>query len=159
MTMVETNPVPPPSSGSEYAGFSRRALAFSIDQILLMAIVIVVTLPLAILFGLVAMVAWPFVFIIFAPPVLPFTTIIAWAYFALQESSKHQGTVGKRMCGLCVTNAQGNRISVVQATLRFFFKFLSSAIMMIGWIMAAFTERHQALHDILADTLVLKKAR
>ncbi|MDP9126889.1 MAG: RDD family protein [Pseudomonadota bacterium] len=148
-----------PPAGWTYASFSARALAFSIDQFILLLIVVVLTVPLFVLLGLGTMIAWPFVTIFFLPPTLPITTIVAWLYFALQESSRHRGTFGKRMCGLTVTNGRGDRILFPQATIRFFGKFLSSAIMLLGFLMAAFTERHQALHDIIADTIVITKAR
>jgi uncharacterized RDD family membrane protein YckC len=151
--------VPPAPAGWEYASFSRRALALTIDQLILFVITLLLVLPVTILIGLGTFIAWPFVFIIFTPPVLPVTTIISWLYFVLQESSMHQATLGKRLCGMRVTDMQGARVSFGRASARFFGKFLSSAIMLIGFIMAAFTERHQALHDILAETLVLKKAR
>ena len=150
---------PPPPIGFGYGSFSARALALSLDQFILFFVIMVLIFPVAIIAGVASLIAWPFVFIILAPPVLPVTTIIAWLYFALQESSRHQGTFGKRMCGLRVTDLQGNRVTFPRATLRFFSKFLSSMIMLMGWIMAAFTERHQALHDIIAETLVLKKTR
>lgn len=59
--------------------------------------------------------------------------------------------------GLKVTNLQGGRISTAQALIRYFGKFLSSIIFYIGFIMAGFTEKKQALHDMLAKTLVVKK--
>ena len=100
-TNVPAPIVPPP--GSAYASFSRRAFAFSVDQIILWCIIIVLVIPATILIGLGTIIAWPFVFIIFMPPVLPVTTVIAWIYFAAQESSRHQGTFDKRLCGLRVT--------------------------------------------------------
>ena len=68
----------------------------------------------------------------------------------------HQATFGKRMCGLKVTDMAGAKISLLRATVRYFGKFLSAAFMLIGFIMAAFTEKHQALHDMIAETLVVK---
>lgn len=82
--------------------------------------------------------------------------IVAWLYEALQESSVHQATLGKRLCGLVVTDMNGQRISFGRATGRHFAKILSALILLIGYIMQAFTERRQALHDMLAGTLVLK---
>jgi uncharacterized RDD family membrane protein YckC len=164
MTLQQSNhtadyqpPAPPP--GWRYASFSARALAFTIDQFILLFIVIILMLPLVILLGLGTMIAWPFVTIFFMPPTLPITTTVAWLYFAMQESGRHRGTFGKRICGLSVVDPKGNRISFARASVRFFGKFISSAIMLIGFIMAAFTERHQALHDLIADTLVVKKAK
>jgi uncharacterized RDD family membrane protein YckC len=156
--ITDNLPSPPPP-GWLYAGFSRRALAFTIDQFILLVLVIILMMPLAVLLGIGSMIAWPFVTIFFLPPVLPLSTIIGWLYFAMQESGRHRGTIGKRICGLSVVDYAGNRITFGRATLRFFGKFLSSAIMLIGFIMAAFTERHQALHDFIAETLVVNRDR
>ncbi|HEY4678350.1 MAG TPA: RDD family protein, partial [Candidatus Angelobacter sp.] len=77
-------------------------------------------------------------------------------YFALQESSAHQATVGKRAMNIYVTDLQGRRISFGQATGRHFSRVLSS-ILAIGYIMVAFTEKKQGLHDIIAGTLVKRR--
>ncbi|MGD1948305.1 MAG: RDD family protein [Leptolyngbyaceae cyanobacterium] len=83
--------------------------------------------------------------------------IVGWLYHALQESSSYQATLGKRAVGIVVTDLDGQRISFGTATGRHFAKILSSLILMIGYIMAAFTEKKQALHDIMAGTVVVKK--
>ncbi len=82
---------------------------------------------------------------------------IFWLYFALMESSKFQGTIGKIVLGIIVTDIDGNRISFARATGRYFGKILSGLILFIGYIMAGFTEKKQALHDMMAGTLVWKK--
>lgn len=86
-----------------------------------------------------------------------FLLVAQWLYFALMESSRNQGTLGKMALGIKVTDAMGYPITFWRATGRYFGKILSGAIFMIGYIMAAFTERKQALHDMLAGTLVLDK--
>lgn len=83
--------------------------------------------------------------------------IVGWIYFAGMESSARQATLGKSAMGLVVTGIDGNRISFLRATGRYFAKWLSAVILLIGYIMAAFTARKQALHDIIASTLVLKR--
>jgi len=83
--------------------------------------------------------------------------VINWLYFAFCESSSWQGTLGKKALGLQVTDLEGNRISFARASGRFFAKIISGMILMIGYIMAGFTERKQALHDIIAGCLVIKK--
>jgi len=83
---------------------------------------------------------------------------LAWAYFALFESSPMQGTVGKYALGIYVTDVHGDPIGFWRATARYWLKPLSSASLMAGWIMAAFTRRKQALHDLLAGTIVLSRA-
>ena len=82
---------------------------------------------------------------------------LAWLYFAAQESSAAQATLGKRACGLVVTDANGNRLGFGQATGRYFGKILSGLILGIGFLMVAFDDRKRGLHDILAKTLVWKK--
>ncbi len=81
---------------------------------------------------------------------------INWLYEALLTSSVWQGTVGKRILNLKVTDQAGNRISFARATGRHFAKYYLSTILFIGFIMAAFTDRKRALHDIIAGTLVWK---
>ena len=77
-------------------------------------------------------------------------------YFALMESSTNQATVGKMALGIKVTDLEGNRISFGRALGRTFAKILSGLIIFIGYIIAAFTEKKQALHDMIAGTLVVK---
>jgi uncharacterized RDD family membrane protein YckC len=81
----------------------------------------------------------------------------AWLYYAIMESSKHQGTVGKMILGIKVTDLHGNRIDFARATGRYFAKILSAIIFCIGYIMIAFTKHKQGLHDIIASTLVVNK--
>jgi uncharacterized RDD family membrane protein YckC len=82
--------------------------------------------------------------------------LIGIPYFIVMESGPRQATLGKMALGLKVTDAEGGRISAGQAAIRYFSKILSAIILMIGYIMAAFTPKKQALHDIIAKTLVVK---
>ncbi len=86
------------------------------------------------------------------------TTIGSILYFVLMESSAKQATLGKMALGLIVTDTDGQRISFLRALGRYFAKILSAVILMIGYIMAAFTDRKQGLHDMICSTLVLKAA-
>ena len=78
----------------------------------------------------------------------------SWLYEAFMESSSYQATLGKMIFGMRVTDLNGNRISFERATGRHFAKWLSGLALGIGYIMVAFTERKQGLHDLLAGTLV-----
>ena len=80
---------------------------------------------------------------------------ITWLYFALQESSVAQATLGKRAMGIKVTDDYGQRIGFGRATGRFFGKILSGVIFDIGFMLAGWTARKQALHDMLAGTVVV----
>jgi uncharacterized RDD family membrane protein YckC len=82
---------------------------------------------------------------------------LAWAYFALFESSPMQGTVGKYAVGIYVTDRHGDPIGFWRATARYWLKPVSTLTLMLGWIMVAFTPRKQALHDLLAGTLVFSR--
>lgn len=78
-----------------------------------------------------------------------------WLYSALSESSGWQATLGKKMLGLKVTDSHGQRVSFLRATGRYFAKIVSGLIP-FSYIMAGFTEKKQALHDMIADCLVLR---
>lgn len=84
-------------------------------------------------------------------------TIATWLYFAMMESSNLQATLGKLALGLRVVDMSGQRISFLRATGRYFSKILSALILCIGFMMAGFTERKQALHDYIASTLVIRQ--
>ena len=83
--------------------------------------------------------------------------VAAWLYYALMECSSKQATLGKMALGLKVTDLKGERISFGRASGREFAKLVSGMLLLAGYIMAAFTERKQALHDTMASTLVVKK--
>ena len=78
-------------------------------------------------------------------------------YFAGMESSASQATLGKMALGIKVTDNQGQRLSFGHALGRWFAAALSYITLYIGFLMAAFTDRKRALHDIVASTLVVDK--
>jgi len=88
-------------------------------------------------------------------PAILVQLVLTWLYFAFCESSPWQATLGKLALGIRVVDMEGNRISFLRATGRHFAKLLSGLILMIGYVMVAFTQRKQGLHDIIASTLVL----
>jgi uncharacterized RDD family membrane protein YckC len=85
--------------------------------------------------------------------------LVPWLYWALMESSPQQATLGKMALGLKVTDLQGKPISFGKATGRYFGKLVSELIFYVGFMMAGWTEKKQALHDIMAGTLVVRKQR
>lgn len=131
-----------------YAGFWRRLLAYLIDGVFLAGIELA-------MYRAVYLVA-PNDFQALAN-VGPVAAAIVWAYFALMESSPAQGTLGKMALNLFVADTHGDPITFRRAIIRNLFKYLSSLLLLIGWVMAAFTPRKQALHDVLAGTLVLRR--
>ena len=83
--------------------------------------------------------------------------LLAWPYCALFESSRLRATPGKWVCGLEVLDSDGGRIGFGRASGRYFAKFLSCAIFLIGFLMTDFTPRRQALHDYLSVTYVVRR--
>ena len=84
--------------------------------------------------------------------------LLAWIYNAAMESSRHQGTLGKMALGLTVTDLGGRPIGFGLASGRYFAKIITGLIPLgIGYAMAGFTEKKQALHDMIASCLVLRK--
>jgi uncharacterized RDD family membrane protein YckC len=144
-----------------YGGFWIRFVAFVVDSI----IVRVVTFPFAAVLTAAGILHRGARFGRIDTPedVIPIVTaalgtltvfwILNWLYEALLTSSEWQATLGKKMLNLRVTDEAGNRISFARASGRHFAKYLSY-FLLIGFIMAAFTDRKRALHDIIAGTLV-----
>jgi len=85
------------------------------------------------------------------------TFVGPWLYEAFMLSSEWQATVGKRAMSIAVTGIDGNRISFARATGRHFAKWISVLTLGIGFIMVAFTAKKQALHDMIAETLVVNR--
>lgn len=85
--------------------------------------------------------------------------VVDWLYFALFESSAGEATLGKRALRLRVTDLQGRRISFARASGRYFAKLVSVVTLGIGFVMVAFTTRRQGLHDLMAETVVLRDYR
>jgi uncharacterized RDD family membrane protein YckC len=83
--------------------------------------------------------------------------VLQVAYFTVMESSEGQATIGKRAMNLIVADENGVRLSTQQAFIRNISRFVSGMICLIGYFMAFFTEKKQALHDIIAKTNVYTK--
>jgi uncharacterized RDD family membrane protein YckC len=74
------------------------------------------------------------------------------------ESSAREATFGKAAMSLRVTGLTGQHLTFGHATGRYFAKIISGLIPLgIGYFMAGFTEKKQALHDMIAGTLVLRQ--
>jgi uncharacterized RDD family membrane protein YckC len=81
-----------------------------------------------------------------------------WFYFSLLESSSAQATLGKLALGIQVADMAGQRPSFGRATLRYWIKLVFTVITVgIAFFVAAFTERRQALYDIVAGTIVVPR--
>jgi uncharacterized RDD family membrane protein YckC len=142
-----------------FAGFWLRAVAYLIDTILI-----------SLVFGLIASL-YPSTFIKFpeaattsltslpqlTPIAFAITLTATWFYYTMFEASAWQATPGKRVLRLYVSDLNGQRVTLARAAARNFAKMISSLTFLVGYLVAGFTEKKQALHDILASCLVLRR--
>ena len=159
-------PAPAPQ---RYAGFWLRFVAHLIDGVVLgIPFFVIVMVPIFLLGGLHFLARRGYV----GPPdpvfvagvILRFFFLFAlfvfaqWLYFAGMESSAREATFGKAAMSLRVTGLTGQHLTFGHATGRFFAKIISGLIPLgIGYFMAGFTEKKQALHDMIAGTLGLRQ--
>ena len=127
-----------------YAGFWRRFAAYAIDYALLWlasaALAIVALLTGFLPDG--------------APQLSALVLVGYFLYCSLLESSSWQATVGKHVLGMKVMSHRGERIGFGRAAARFAAKLLSGLTLCLGYLLFFFTKRRQALHDLIAGTLV-----
>ena len=128
----------------QYAGFWVRLVAYVIDSVIF-----------AVILGLV------FFFIgrvdEITEMLINLLGLFAWAlYLIIMHASSWQATVGKRILGIKVVDEYGDRISLSRSTGRFFSEFLSTILLMIGYLMIGFHRHKRGLHDIIAGTFVIK---
>jgi uncharacterized RDD family membrane protein YckC len=128
-----------------YGGFWIRLVAYIIDSAIVVIAFVAIMMLLAVM-GL-ELAGAQFIFV-----------VLAILYFALMQSSKRQATLGKALCGLKVGGPNGERISVGRALGREAAKIISALTFYIGFIIAAFTGKKQALHDFVATTYVVRDA-
>ncbi len=142
-----------------YAGILRRFLAFLVDSLVVVLATFVLFFPLfllsAVLSFFVEALLLPFA-TLGSMTFGPFAFFLGWIYFAWLESSEKGATIGKRLLGVRVVDEGGGRIGFGRATVRHFAKILSAMPMMLGFVLALFTRKNQALHDLLAETVVVR---
>lgn len=153
----------------DYASFWLRFTAYIIDGVVLyflasipeftgsiliyivMGIMLVLEVQSGIYFFIMGLLA--IVFIV----VLPLLIVIF--YFVIMHSSKWQATFGKKVMRIKVVDPYGNKITFWRALGRSFAMTLSYLSLFVGFIMAGFTLKKQALHDMATGTLVVKEKR
>ena len=145
-------PISQPAFSAPYAGFWRRFIAFWLDIFIFGSIELFVAYAR----GIPLNAQQP------ADPVqaakgLLISTFIYWLYWAIFESSPWQATIGKRAMDIYVTDMNGHRLNFAKATGRYFGKAISFLILFMGFFMIAFTQRKQALHDLMAGCLVVRR--
>lgn len=140
-----------PQAELQYAGFWERFGAAFLDGIILSVVSTIVSLLFSnATYGSADFSVWEF------GTSSLVNMVVQWLYYAFQESGTAQATLGKRALGLKVGRPDGSRISFMQATGRFFGRYLSMIILFIGYLMMIWDDRKQTLHDKMAGTIVFK---
>lgn len=143
-----------------YAGFWKRVAAYLIDMVLLSVIGGVVGAVIGAAIGITGSVggapdggdALAMQAVIQLVGLLIGACYCGWFY-----ASHAQATPGKMAIGIKVVRGSGERIGFWRGFARYFAQIPSALILCIGYFMAGFTERKQALHDMICDTLVVDK--
>ncbi len=155
----------PGTTETKYAGFWWRVLAALVDGLVIIAVTFVFYIIVIAVFmvihktaGTDDQVTSPVQDFIhtYQPLFFVINIVFNWLYYAFQESSNGRATLGKKACGLVVTEMEGRRISFLRATGRFFAKYVSALPLGVGYMMVGWTKRKQGLHDMIASTLVIK---
>ncbi len=150
-----------PTTEHEYAGFGQRVGAVIIDGIIVFVLTSIVML---ICFGAMLFVGSLMantavgngLLTILSIGTYVLMTATPWLYFARQESGMKMATIGKRVMGIQVLDTDGYPVSFLRATGRYFSKMISAIPCYTGFLFPLFTEKKQALHDMVAATLVVK---
>jgi uncharacterized RDD family membrane protein YckC len=165
VTPIRTRPKPASKpkrrkTRGEPAGFWKRVIASGIDFLVLSLISVPIYFSIAIPASVVAQELGEEALMILAIVINVFyfgcLLFVSWLYHALLECSLWQGTLGKLALGMRVTDLDRDRITFGRATGRYLAKFLSS-FLFIGYLMVAFTENKQGLHDLLSGCLVVNR--
>lgn len=129
----------------EYGGFWIRLLALAADT----AIMFVASIVILILCSFLGRAG---------PAVASLALlVIPSLYWPVMHASERQATYGKAMLGLKVTDLEGKRISMMRSFARALAWFVSCFPVMLGFVMAGFTARKQALHDFICSTCVVRE--
>jgi uncharacterized RDD family membrane protein YckC/Tfp pilus assembly major pilin PilA len=140
-----------------YGGFWMRLAAMLIDVVIIWVLLFAILMVVAFMQPLGGAGASGQLGQKLYPMAMGIMLVLPWLYFALFESSAKQATPGKLALGLRVTDENGNRIGFLRALGRNLGRYVSSLIFYIGYMMAGWTSRKQALHDLMASTLVVRK--
>jgi uncharacterized RDD family membrane protein YckC len=158
-----------------YAGFWLRVVAWIVDMIALAILWQIISLffpaPPPPPDSADADVLWQYWLDSLPPGKMLASTLISWAYFALQESSSAQATVGKRLFGIRVSTEGGARLSIGASTIRTWPLYLNSAgwifdawlgglislLALVACVSVAFSSRKQGLHDKMAGAVLTRR--
>lgn len=134
-----------------FASFDQRLLASVVDYFLITTVYVLIILI-------------SFIFIdektqriAVALAGLPLVPVVKFIYGSIAEASEQQGTIGKRLLSIRVSDLGGNRISLSNSYGRNAAKILSVAPFFFGYLYSFLNKKQQCFHDVVANTLVIKE--
>ncbi|MBV8659121.1 MAG: RDD family protein [Burkholderiales bacterium] len=137
-------------AGLTYASFWERMAAAFLDSIVLVVLYLLIAALCAVVAG------WSGHMLEGAIVANIVALIVGLAYFGPQESSGQRASLGKRALHLHVIDLDGRRVSLLRAVMRHLARYLSALPLLFGYLVQPFTERRQALHDMLSGTVVVR---
>lgn len=140
-----------------FGSFDQRAIATVIDWLIVAATFILVAFVVVLILLLVLPGEdYKIVRIGVSLAILALIPLAKLIYGTTMDSGPRQGTFGKQLMKIRVCDIYGERISSSKAFTRNIAKVLSTATLFVGYAMCFFTKKQQCLHDLIADTLVIK---
>ena len=136
LTLIKNKPYKKLSSKKIYAGFWVRLIAGIIDFVVLWFIYLILMI--------IPIIGWIF------------SLFVSWLYFAIQQSSSKQATLGMRALDIKITDEKHGKISFWRASGNYFVVYFSGLLIFIGFLMIAFTSRKQGLHNFISRTLCIR---
>ncbi|MFA6277602.1 MAG: RDD family protein [Pedobacter sp.] len=134
-----------------FAAFDQRLLAAVIDYFFLMIAYVIVVLILFIFIDQKALrITTALVFLALIP-------LAKLVYSSFAEASSKQATIGKRLLDIKVTDMLGNRIPLGVSFGRNLAKTISVLPLFLGYLYSFLNKKQQCLHDVIANTLVIKQ--
>lgn len=159
-TIIPPSGIEEPLFPFAYASVMGRLIAMMIDWLFVFVLLLILFIPLFLLSLVGSLIVAP-VLALFNLTLIPsffaLYVFVHWIYCATMESSDRGATYGKRIFGMRVCDERGQKLSFARASLRYFAKVLSALPFLLGFVMAIVTRRKQALHDLIAETLVIKR--
>jgi len=143
---------------TDYGSFSGRFVAVFVDGLLMLVAMLALTVVIALVFKVgvpdlqkpaqgAAMIGGFLVVYLLA--------LLAPAVYEIVMIGQQGATIGKKSRRLVVVRTNGEAVSMGRSVLRYLIKMFLSSILLIGYLMALFTAKKQALHDLIADTIVV----
>lgn len=150
---VTTNEQTSTASQLRYSGFWVRWAAHIIDAFIIFLILGCVVVPFLVFLGFTLSLIGASLFVQFLGATAGI--IVAWTYYIFM-TDRFQATLGKMAVGVKVVDLEGKKLDTGRVALRETLgKILSRITLNVGFLMVAFTNKKQGLHDLVGGSVVV----